>query len=70
MLEYNHGFAADFDLALSKVEDNLLAKQRTIWISVKNNGTLMDTGKVEKCMSTVGKREIKYIMNLLREKKN
>ena len=47
MLEYNHGFAADFDLALSKVEDNLLAKQRTIWISVKNNGTLMDTGKVE-----------------------
>ena len=47
MLEYNHGFEADFDLALSKVEDNLLAKQRTIWISVKNNGTLMDTGKVE-----------------------
>ena len=34
-------------MALSKVEDNLLAKQRTIWISVKNNGTLMDTGKVE-----------------------
>lgn len=69
MLEYNHGFAADFDLALSKVEDNLLAKQRTIWISVKNNGTLMDTGKVE--MYVDGrKREIKYIMNLLREKKN
>ena len=69
MLEYNHGFAADFDLALSKVEDNLLAKQRTIWISVKNNGTLMDTGKVE--MYVDGRKtEIKYIMNLLREKKN
>ena len=47
MLEYTHEFAADFGLSLFKVEENLLKNQKTIWVSVKNNGTLMDTGKVE-----------------------
>ena len=47
MLEYTHEFAADFGLSLFKVEENLLKNQKTIWVSVKNNGTLMDTGKIE-----------------------
>ena len=47
MLEYTHEFAADFGLTLFKVEENLVKNQKTIWVSVKNNGTLMDTGKVE-----------------------
>ena len=47
MLEYTHEFAADFGLTLFKVEENLVKNQKTIWVSVKNNGTLMDTGKIE-----------------------
>lgn len=46
MLDYNHEFSADFGLSLSKVEENLVDDRKTIWISVKNNGTLMDTGKI------------------------
>lgn len=47
ILEYTHEFAADFNLALSKVEDNLVENQKIVWISIKNNGTLMDAGKIE-----------------------
>ncbi len=47
MLDYTHEFGADFTLAVSKVEENLTNNQKTVWISVKNVGTLMDTGKVE-----------------------
>ena len=47
MLDYTHEFAADFDLSFDKVEENLKDNTKTIWITVRNNGTLMDTGKVE-----------------------
>ena len=47
ILNYTHEFGADFDLSVSKVEENLLNDQKTVWVSVKNGGTLMDTGKVE-----------------------
>ena len=47
MLDYTHEFAADFGLSLAKVEENLKDNAKTLWISVKNNGTLMDTGKLE-----------------------
>ena len=30
-----------------KVEENLVKNQKTVWVSVKNTGTLMDIGKVE-----------------------
>lgn len=42
-----HEFGADFTLAVSKDRENLTNNQKTVWISVKNVGTLMDTGKVE-----------------------
>lgn len=47
MLDYTREFAADFTLSLSKVEENLIDNRKTIWVSVKNDGTLMDTGKVD-----------------------
>ena len=47
ILNYKHEFGANFDLAVSKVEESLVKNQRTVWISVKNTGTLMDIGKVE-----------------------
>lgn len=46
MLDYSHEFAADFALSVSKVEENLVTDKKTVWISVKNNGTIMDTGKI------------------------
>ncbi len=46
MLDYSHEFAADFALSVSKVEENLVTNKKTVWISVKNNGTIMDTGKI------------------------
>lgn len=46
MLDYSHEFAADFVLSVSKVEENLVTNKKTVWISVKNNGTIMDTGKI------------------------
>lgn len=46
MLDYSHEFAADFVLSVSKVEENLVTDKKTVWISVKNNGTIMDTGKI------------------------
>jgi len=46
MLNYTHEFGANFDLAISKVEENLAKNQNTVWVSVKNNGTLMDVGKI------------------------
>lgn len=55
MLEYTHEFAADFNLSLFKVEENLKNNRKTVWISVKNNGTLMDTGKVN---MYVGNRKV------------
>lgn len=47
ILDYTHEFGANFDLAVFKVEENLEESQKTVWVSVKNTGTLMDTGKVE-----------------------
>lgn len=47
MFEYTHEFAADFSLALFKVEENLVKNQKIVWVSVKNDGTLMDTGKID-----------------------
>lgn len=47
MLDYTHEFAADFGLSVSKVEENLVKNQKTIWVSVKNNGTMIDIGKVD-----------------------
>ena len=47
MLDYTHEFAADFGLSVAKVEENLKDDAKTLWISVKNNGTLMDTGKLK-----------------------
>lgn len=47
MLDYTHEFAADFDLSLFKVEENLIDNLKNVWITVKNNGTLMDIGKIE-----------------------
>lgn len=47
MLNYTHEFGANFVLAVSKVEENLVKNQKTVWVSVKNIGTLMDIGKVE-----------------------
>ena len=41
MLDYTHEFGADFTLAVSKVEENLTNNQKTVWISVKNVGTLI-----------------------------
>ena len=47
MLDYTHEFAADFDLSIAKQEESLNENKKTIYVSVKNNGTIMDTGKVE-----------------------
>ncbi len=48
MLEYTHEFAADFGLSLFKVERELAEKiRRQSGYLFKNNGTLMDTGKIE-----------------------
>lgn len=46
ILNYSHEFAADFDLSIANVETNLKNEEKTLWVSVKNNGTLMDCGKV------------------------
>lgn len=69
MLNYTHEFGADFILSISKVEENLTKNQKTVWVSVKNNGTLMDIGKVE--MFVDGKKQgMPFIMNWEPEKKN
>lgn len=69
MLNYTHEFGADFILSVSKVEENLTKNQKTVWVSVKNNGTLMDIGKVE--MFVDGKKQaMPFIMNWEPEKKN
>lgn len=46
MLDYSHEFAADFALSVSKVEENLVTNKNIVWVSVKNDGTIMDTGKI------------------------
>ncbi len=46
MLNYSQAFAAEFHLAVSRTEENLATKQQTVWISVRNQGNLMDTGKI------------------------
>lgn len=53
LLDYDREFAADFDLSLAWVEDNRENGGKTIWISVKNNGTLMDTGKLTMYMNGI-----------------
>lgn len=47
MLNYTHEFAADFEVAVSKVEENLVDNRKTVWVSMKNKGTLTDIGKIE-----------------------
>jgi beta-glucosidase len=47
MLDYTRAFAADFDLSVSKVEENLLKNKKTVWIKVTNKGSIMDAGKIE-----------------------
>lgn len=47
ILNYKQDFAADFRLTLAKEEESLTNNQKTVWVSVKNVGNLMDTGKLE-----------------------
>lgn len=47
MLNYTHEFAADFDVTVSKVDESLVNNNKTVWVSVKNKGTLTDIGKIE-----------------------
>jgi len=54
ILNYLHEFSADFGLSLFKVEENLLRSKRTVWVKVRNDGTIMDIGKIE--MYVGGKR--------------
>ena len=55
MLNYNHDFAADFSLSIAKVEENLQKEENTIYVCVKNNGNLTDTGKIR--MFVDGKKQ-------------
>ena len=54
ILNYVHEFSAYFGLSLFKVEENLLRSKKTVWVKVKNEGTIMDVGKIE--MYVGGKR--------------
>lgn len=47
ILNYTHDFSANFAISLFKVEENLLKNKKTIWIKVRNEGTIMDMGKIE-----------------------
>ena len=39
MLNYTHEFGANFDLTVSKVEENLVKNQKTVWVSVDRKST-------------------------------
>jgi beta-glucosidase len=45
-LNYTMSFAAAFSTRIVNVEDNLVDKTKTVTVAVKNNGTIMDTGKI------------------------
>lgn len=55
ILDYTHEFAADFSLSVAKMEENLLKGENTVYVRVKNNGNLTDTGKIR--MFVDGKKQ-------------
>jgi beta-glucosidase len=46
VVDYPRSFAADFDITYSGTENNLKDGSRKIAVKVKNNGSLMDVGKI------------------------
>lgn len=46
VLNYTDSRAADFAVAVERVEENLQKGGRTVYVRVTNNGTLTDTGKL------------------------
>ena len=64
ILDYKHEFASDFSLTIHKVDESLVDNLKTVWVSVKNTGTITDTGKVN--MFVGGKKvgdDIHYELN-------
>lgn len=45
-IDYPYAFHADFDIKIDGIETNLLHKKKSVFVSVKNNGNLTDTGKI------------------------
>lgn len=69
ILDYKHEFASDFSLTIHKVDESLVDNLKTVWVSVKNTGTITDTGKVN--MFVGGKKvgdDIHYELNPGEEK--
>jgi len=46
-INYTQSFSADFELTYLGIEENLIKGEKTIAIKVKNNGNLMDVGKIQ-----------------------
>ena len=45
-IDYTRSFAADFDISYSGMEENLINKRKKVFVTVKNNGSLTDAGKL------------------------
>ena len=45
-IEYPYSYGADFDIRVDGVEEDLVRNKKYALVTVKNNGTLMDVGKV------------------------
>lgn len=46
LLDYPYEFRADFAIHMAGVEENLVSGKKFIRVAVRNEGTLMDTGKI------------------------
>jgi beta-glucosidase len=45
-IDYTRAFAADFEISYSGMEKNLVDNTKKVFVTVKNKGTLTDTGKI------------------------
>lgn len=59
-IEYPYDFQADFSLRIAGVEENLINKKKQVLLQVKNQGSLMDAGKVTMFVDGVQTGDIRH----------
>ena len=60
VINYPHAYMADFTLAFSGIEENLMYNKKRALIRIKNTGNIMDTGKVNMFVNGIQTDEIHH----------
>lgn len=70
ILNYDKSFAANFNISMSGITENLIEKTKQISVSVKNTGNLTDAGKITLYVNGEQKEDVHHYELAPNEEKN